>query len=105
VKNNQKKNITKFKLPMHLNMGLIVFLFILVYGGYFAVQYVVTDHISAYEVSLGSIVQNHTYLGIALRDETVYTSDASGVLNYFLQEESNCSYHIRLIHREILRNC
>jgi hypothetical protein len=93
VKNNQKKNITKFKLPMHLNMGLIVFLFILVYGGYFAVQYVVTDHISAYEVSLGSIVQNHTYLGIALRDETVYTSDASGVLNYFLQEESNCSYH------------
>jgi hypothetical protein len=78
---------------MHLNMGLIVFIFILIYGGYFTIQYFITDHVSAYEVSLGSIVQNHTYRGIALRDETVYTSDASGVLNYFLQEESNCSYH------------
>ena len=55
-------------------------------------NYFTSKHISGYEVKEGSLAVNNTYRGVCLRDETVYTTNDSGFLNYYAREGERVPY-------------
>lgn len=77
------KKIVKFHKQSHLNIGTIVFLLIFIYMLYNIFQYFTTKQVAIYEVSQGTIAQNNTFTGLALREETVYNAESSGYINYY----------------------
>lgn len=83
VTNKRNKKIVKFHKESHLNIGVIVFLIIFIYMLYNIFQYFTTKQVAVYEVSQGTITQNNTFTGLALRDETVYNAECSGYINYY----------------------
>lgn len=82
---NQNK-ITKYRKPINLNIGMMVFAVILVYVVICVIMYFRTDHIVRYSVQEGSLTSNSIYKGIALRDEVVVTGQDAGYVNYFARE-------------------
>lgn len=83
-KNNNK--ITKYRKPLNINLGLIIFGFIFVYIIVMIFLYFTSSHITGYEVKLGSLAVNNTYRGVILRSETVYQSQNAGYINYYARE-------------------
>ncbi len=83
---NRNPKITKYRKPLNINLGLIIFGFIFIYILASVIIYLKNDQITPYEVKMGSLAVNNTYMGIALRDETVVTSDSSGYVNYYARE-------------------
>ncbi len=77
-------NIVRMRRHFHLNAGIIIFLVILAYTLFFVVRYFAEDHVTAYEVQQGSLVQDDRYVGIAVRDEKVCTADAAGTISYYV---------------------
>jgi putative membrane fusion protein len=55
-------------------------------------MYITAPRISVYEVRQGSILKDNAYTGVALRDETVIYSDATGYANYYV--ENNCKVRV-----------
>ncbi len=56
-------------------------------------MYFTKDHISVYEVEQGTIASNNVYNGLILRDETVYTSEYEGAINYYVKEYSKAGFN------------
>lgn len=86
--NVSKQNISKFQKPISINMGVIVFLLLLIYIIVISVSYFNHEHITPYEVKLGSLAVNNICDGLILRDEQVITSDYSGYINYYARENA-----------------
>ncbi|MBO4903809.1 MAG: hypothetical protein J5367_01155 [Lachnospiraceae bacterium] len=82
----KNKKIQKFRKPISINPGVLVFLVIFVYIVIMVFSYFRQTHITPYEVKLGSLAINNTYEGVILRDEKVITSDFSGYINYYARE-------------------
>ena len=86
-KNRAEKDdkVTYFARGHMINLGLVIFLIILLYTMYFVVQYISEDRVSVYEVEQGSIVRDSVYTGIAIRNETVVESTSSGsyIISYY----------------------
>lgn len=95
--NNTSKKI-RYRSKINLNIGFIVLGIILVYLFVNIVLYFTTDRISYYEVAAGSNSEdlNSSYTGIALRDETVFTSKTSGYIDYYVSECSRVSKNTTL---------
>ncbi len=74
-----------------LNIGVLIFLIILIYTLYFVVMFFITDHVSAYEVESGSIVQDTSYTALAIREEQVYYAASNGIVNYYANEGDRVS--------------
>jgi hypothetical protein len=87
----KEKNIVKYKKPLNFNIGLIIFLVIIVYIAFNIFQYATSETVSAYEVTQGSIAANHTYRGLILREETVVPAEHSGYINYYMKSGSRVS--------------
>lgn len=83
VTRKKNKKIVKFHRGLHLNIGVIVFLIIFIYMLYNIFQYFTEKQVAVYEVSQGTIAQNNTFTGLALREEIVYNAEASGYINYY----------------------
>lgn len=81
-RNPQK--VIRYRKPFHLNVGVIVFLIILIYVVIISFNYFTSDRISIYEVVEKSISDDNTYKGIILRNETVVYCDQAGYINYYL---------------------
>lgn len=77
------KKIVKFHKQSHLNIGVIVFLIIFIYMLYNIFQFFTAKQVAVYEVSQGTIAQNNTFTGLALRQETIYNAENSGYINYY----------------------
>lgn len=84
----RNKKIVKFHKGSHLNIGVIVFLIIFIYMLYNIFQYFTTTQAAVYEVPQGTITQNNTFTGLALREETIYNAETSGYINYFNKDAS-----------------
>lgn len=78
--------IRKYRKPLNLNIGMIIFVAILVYVVYCIFQSMQVEHISPYEVKEGSLAMNYTYRGIAVRQESIITADKAGYINYYARE-------------------
>lgn len=83
---NQNNKITKYRKPLNINLGMIIFGFIFVYIIVMIFFYFTSSHITGYEVKLGSLAVNNTYRGVILRSESVYQSQNAGYINYYARE-------------------
>ena len=51
-------------------------------------MYITAPRITSYEVRQGSILKDHSYTAIALRDELIVTASDSGYINYYAEDNS-----------------
>lgn len=83
---NNPNKITKYRRPLNLNIGMLIFAAIFVYVIICVVMYFKTEHIVGYSVKEGSLSSNSIYKGIALRTEEIVNSTDAGYINYFARE-------------------
>lgn len=84
----KKKNgkVIKYRRPLRINISMIVFGIILLYLMFNIFFYLTKKHISVYEVEQGTIVTNHTYRGLIIRQEEIVNSAGEGYVTYYLQD-------------------
>ena len=87
--NNHK--IVQYPRRRHINIGVIIFLVILIYVFYHLISWASAVHIAIYEVEYGTIASSNTYPGLILRSETIVNTPLSGELNFYLKEGSKAS--------------
>ena len=82
----KKKNnkIIRLRRQLKFNVGTLMFLLIAVYIVFSLSAYMKRDQVKFYEVEEGSIVKEHTYSGLILRQEEVVNAASSGYLNYYV---------------------
>lgn len=83
---NQNNKITKYRRPLNLNIGMVIFATIFVYIIICVIGYFQTEHIVGYSVKEGSLTSNTIYKALALREEKIVTSTDAGYVNYFARE-------------------
>jgi len=79
-------NIKKYRRPLNLNIGMIIFAVIFIYILVCVAMYFKQTPIAPYVVQEGFLSTNKVYTGIALRNEVVVTAQDSGHVNYFARE-------------------
>lgn len=79
-------NIRNYHKPLNINIGMIIFGVMFIYIIICILMYTRTEHLSGYEVKTGALTVNNVYRGIALREETLYTSIDAGHVYYFVPE-------------------
>ncbi len=75
-----------------LNIGIVVFAFVVIYFLIMLIQYFTENHVTVYEVEKGQIMVSSHYTGLVLRSETVTYSGESGKINYFSREGEKVGY-------------
>lgn len=83
---NNTNKITKYRRPLNINIGIIIFFAIFVYIIICVIMYFSTEQIVGYEVKEGALSSNNIYKGIALRDEVIVTCTNAGYTNYYARE-------------------
>ena len=83
---DNERKIAKYRRPLNLNIGMLIFAAIFVYVIVCVFMYFRTDHIVGYSVKEGSLSSNSIYKGIALRTEEIVTTNDAGYVNYFARE-------------------
>ncbi len=81
-------NINHYRRRWTFNTGVIIFGIFFLYMLIRVMIFFTESHVTAYEVREGSIVRDTSYTGIAIRDESVFTTDEDGYVNYFALEGS-----------------
>lgn len=89
---DQNRKITKYRRPLNLNIGMLIFATIFIYVVICVIMYFQTQHIVGYSVKEGSLTSNTIYKGIALRSEEIITSTDAGYVNYFAREGERAAY-------------
>lgn len=84
--NGNHSNVVTYRRPIDINIGMVIFLIILIYVLYSVVRYATAKHVVGYAVRTGSISENSIYEGLALRTEEVVTSEFAGHINYYSKE-------------------
>lgn len=84
-KRSQSK-IRKYRKPLNLNIGMIIFVTVFIYVIICVFLYFRTSHIVRYEVQEGSLATNNRYRGVVIRDETVVNTESAGYVNYYARE-------------------
>lgn len=82
----KQNKVKKYRKPINLNIGMLIFAVVFVYVLICIVMYFQTKHIVRYEVKEGFISTNNIYKGVALRDETVVNTERAGYVNYYTYE-------------------
>lgn len=78
--------ITKYRRPLNINIGMVIFAVIFVYIVICVFMYFTAKHVVWYEVQAGSLSTNNIYEAIAIRDETIVNATDNGYVNYFARE-------------------
>jgi len=84
-------NIIHVKKRKDINIGIIVFLFILVYIVFYVYTFLTKNEIPLYEVQPGEIYVTSKCDGIILREEELVYTDIAGYLNYYFSEGTRVS--------------
>lgn len=79
----KRSKIKKYKKPVNLNIGMIIFGAIFFYVVVCVIIYFQTSHIVRYEVKEGSLATDNIYRGIIIREETIVYAQASGYINFY----------------------
>lgn len=82
----QNKKVKRYRKPLNLNIGMLIFAVIFVYVIFCVVMYFQTSHIIRYEVKKGSLATDSIYRGVIIRDETVVTAESAGYVNFYVRE-------------------
>lgn len=89
----KETNVIKYRKPLNIHIGVVVFIVIFIYLIFNIYMYFTETHISPYEVEYGTMAANNIYRGLVLRDETVYTSEYKGAVNYYVKEYAKVGYN------------
>lgn len=89
---DRSNKITKYRRPLNLNIGMLIFATIFIYIIICVIMYFQTDHVVGYSVKEGSLTSNTIYKGIALRTEKIITSNDAGYVNYFAREGERAAF-------------
>lgn len=84
-------NIIRVKKRKDVNIGIIVFLVILVYIVSYVYTFLTKSEIPLYEVQPGEIYVTSQCDGMILREEELVYTDIAGYLNYYFSEGSRVS--------------
>lgn len=87
----KNKKIIRYRKPLNLNIGMLVFAAIFIYMVFSVYTYITKEKIQFYEVADGSIVEDKSYNGIILRNETTQYADSAGIINYYVREGKRAS--------------
>ena len=79
-------NKVRGKIP--LNIGTFIFGALFFYMVISVILYLTADHIESYQVTAGPLASNQTYTALALREESIVTSKATGYITYYAAENS-----------------
>ncbi|MDO4292003.1 MAG: HlyD family efflux transporter periplasmic adaptor subunit [Eubacteriales bacterium] len=80
-------NIRQYRRPLNINLGMLIFLAIFLYIIICVGLYLFRDEkVVAYRVQEGFLSADNVYTGIALRSETVVSSEYAGYINYYARE-------------------
>lgn len=86
MKANGGNKIVKYRKPLNINVGMVLFAAIFIYIIVCVFGYFTEKHIVPYEVKEGSLSSNNIYQGIALRTEEIVTANSAGYINYYARE-------------------
>ncbi|MCM1540855.1 MAG: hypothetical protein NC121_06280 [Blautia sp.] len=78
--------IKKYRKPLNLNIGMVIFAVIFVYVAVCVVMYFQTSYIVRYQVQEGSLATDNIYHGVAIREESVVYATSPGNINYYARE-------------------
>lgn len=87
----KNKKIVRYRKPLNINVGMIIFALIFVYMAFSVYTYMRKEKVQFYEVVEGSIVNDKSYTGIALREEQTKYTDRAGYINYYVREGKRAS--------------
>lgn len=82
----KNRNVVKYRRPVHLNVGFVIFLFIFIYLVIIVISYFSRNRSSIYEVMQNRIADNNTCTGVILREEKVNTSKGAGYLSFYVKD-------------------
>lgn len=71
-----------------MNIGIVIFIFILIYLGILVVNYFTKSHLKIYEVKEETFSQDNIVNGLILREEQVINASHSGYLNYYFPDNT-----------------
>lgn len=83
---NGNNKVVKYRKPLNINIGMVIFAAIFVYIIICIFGYFTQKHITPYVVMEGSLSSNNIYKGIALRTEEIVTAEQAGYINYYARE-------------------
>ena len=86
LSDNGSNKIVKYRKPLNINIGMVIFAAIFVYIIICIFSYFTQKHIVPYEVKAGSLSSNNIYQVIALRNEDVVNAGQAGYINYYARE-------------------
>ncbi len=87
-----KKKVEKIKkYRKSMNIGIIIFMFILIYLGILVINFFTKSHLEIYEVKNETLAQDNIVNGLILRSETVINASHSGYLNYYFPDNSRAT--------------
>jgi len=89
----KETNVIKYRKPLNINIGVVIFVIIFIYVIFNVIMYFTETHISPYEVEYGTMAANNIYNGFVIRDESVYTSEYKGAVNYYVKEYSKVGFN------------
>ncbi|MDF2800594.1 MAG: hypothetical protein K0S61_497 [Anaerocolumna sp.] len=75
--------ITKYRKPVNINIGVIIFLIIFLYVVISIFVYLSKDHLSIYEVKKGYTADDYKFNGLIFREEKIINTNNAGYINYF----------------------
>ncbi len=81
-------NITRLKQPRDINIGIVIFLVILMYIIGHLYKYISKSEISIYEVQPGEIYTTAQCDGMIIRKEELILTEVAGYVNYYFSEGS-----------------
>lgn len=84
----ENSNVVKFKKRRSINIGVIIFIIILIYVVLNVYLYATKPQISIYEVNELSLAQDNVVTGIITRSETLVNANSSGYVNYYFRDNS-----------------
>lgn len=83
---SRNNKVAKYRKPINLNIGIIIFGIIFIYVLISIILYVVNPQISIYEVNKGSLATNNTYQGFIIRKESKVAAEKAGYVNFYARE-------------------
>ncbi|MDO4267829.1 MAG: HlyD family efflux transporter periplasmic adaptor subunit [Eubacteriales bacterium] len=95
-KKKKNRKIVRYRRPVNMNVGMIIFAIIFVYMAFSVYTYMKKERIQFYEVVEGNIVNDHQHTGIVLRQERVENTDRSGYINYYIREGKRAAVGTRI---------
>ena len=92
----KNKKIVRYRKPLNINVGMIIFALIFAYMAFYVYTYMQREKIEFYEVAEGSIVNDQRHTGMILRQETTKTTNRAGNINYYLREGKRAAVGTRI---------